>query len=232
MFLHMKYTPFLLLLFLAGVCLPLAAQVDEFEEFRNMGQPGQRKPTSTNHSHAPEPPAGPAITVKKVHVGMPKDLFSQPLLFPMYEYIDESQFSNPTQLKQIESMNSRMTSENKALRGYYTNYKGPYEVILFEDYEKYYQKGHKYVLDFVWMPKQMEEYEEKAMEPFFTRAGNLNEALVENRPQFWTYFYIRDLQTDEAYILRDEVKGYKPFEFYKGIEEFLKKVSQEVEKQN
>lgn len=233
-----RFTP-LFIAFYALFCQPLFAQTDppkdEFEEFRNMGRttPGQKPAaTSTNHSHAPAEPQGPVVTVKEVHIGMPKDLFDAPLLLPQYEYIEEEPFANdPAQLKNIQSMNSRMTSENKALRSYYTNYKGPSKIVLFEDYETFYKEGHKYVLDFFWMPKQMEAPEQRAMVPFFVRAANLNQALVELRPQFNIYFYIRNLQTEEAYILK-EFKGYKPFEFYKGIEEFTKLISQDVARAN
>lgn len=196
-----------------------ADEGDEFAEFRNM------------EFEAPELPPLPQegngeVTVNEIIEMLPPDLLTSELLLPYYEEVDVSQIEDPAQRKAIENYNKQVASRNKEYKNVVlVNYKAPKRLVTCGEYAEYYKMGHRYALDFVFMPKKLNYPNRQALVPFFLRVNNLGLAFNNRNTQFYIYYFIRDLQTDNIYIGR-HFRGYK--EVYGGMMSFFKAIQEEA----
>lgn len=191
---------------------------DEFAEFRNM----------ENTIELPDLPqeGNGEVTVNEIIEMLPADLLTTELLLPYYEEVDVSKIEDPAQRKAIETYNKQVASRNKEYKNVVlSNYKAPKSLVICSEYTEYFKRGHKYALDFVFMPKKLNYPNRQALVPFFLRVNNLGLAFNNRNTQFYIYYFIRDLQTDNIYIGR-HFRGYK--EVYGGMMSFFKAIQEEA----
>ena len=165
-------------------------------------------------------------TVNKVFKGVPADLNENVLLVPRYDLIEPNEAMPPAKRKNMLAANRLVkegnTTINKTLRKSY-NYE--YKMVSLKHIEEYKAEGYRYFLDVVIMPKQMTEPKKEAMVSSYRKFRSANRMFTNYDYQFHHYFYIRDLQTDDAYITT-KFRGER--EVYKGMGKFLKRVINEA----
>ena len=169
-------------------------------------------------------------TVNKIIQNVPDDLAESTLLIPRYDLFDLE-----------EALGKRrdfVINYNKAARRNNTtindivkkSYSHEYKLVGLKDVEGFKSDGsYKYYMDMVLMPKQMPMVKREAMVPTFVKFNNLNKMLSNRNTQFRYYWYIRDLETNDAYITTD-LRGQK--EEYTGMGKFLKIVNKDIENAN
>ncbi|RMG69425.1 MAG: hypothetical protein D6722_10380 [Bacteroidetes bacterium] len=103
-------------------------------------------------------------------------------------------------------------------------YPYPYKLVSLSQVEAMKAAGYRYYLDMVLMPKQMDQPKREAMVPSYEKYETANKMYKNRYTQFHYYFYIRDLETDDAYM-GTRLRGH--FETYPAIQRFCKQVSKD-----
>lgn len=157
--------------------------------------------------------------VKNVYSSIPKGLRTSVLLVPQYDIV-------PKEVPNSALIN-RSAKEGNAeiLRILKKSYSGKYKMVSLKEIENMKQAGSRYFMDMVVMPKQMKEPKKEAMLASFRKFKTANAMFANYDAQFHYYFYIRDLNTDDAYLTE---KFHGRFQAYQSMEEFLKRVNTEL----
>ena len=157
----------------------------------------------------------------------PVELKTDTLLIPAYDLIAAGS-AKGKKLKQIKRVNSLVREHNgeqrKILEKYYPY---PWKLVSLWEVSIYRQKGHYYFLDHAVMPRHWPVPNPYAMAPTYRRYKSTNEIYRITDFQFHYYFYIRDLQTDKAFMT-DPPHGQA--DVYAGITWLLKKVTRKLDK--
>jgi len=167
------------------------------------------------------------IPVNKIIPDTPKDLFSDTLLIPRFDFMDVEDGAVGRRREFVVSMNRRAKESNTTLnKAIYKAYPYEYKLISLSEINYYKAKGYKYFLDMALMPKQMKQPKPEALVPAYEKYKTANK-MYNNRNRMWHhYFYIRDIQTDDAYITKN-FKGNP--EVYPGISRLLKQSQKDIE---
>lgn len=100
-----------------------------------------------------------------------------------------------------------------------------YKLISLSEINYYRAEGYKYFLDMALMPKQMKQPKPEALVPAYDKWRTANK-MYNNRNSMWHhYFYIRDIQENDAYITQ-KFKGSG--EVYKGIGSTLRQCKKDL----
>ncbi|RMG27577.1 MAG: hypothetical protein D6730_06915 [Bacteroidetes bacterium] len=164
-------------------------------------------------------------TVNEVFYRAPDDLSSQVLLVPAFDVLEMQENDPPDRKAYVEKVNQAAIEANEALRQVIAKaYPYRFQLIGLGEVAAYKEKGYKYFLDLVIMPKQMERVKQAAMVPAYKKFTTANRMYRNGNYQFHYYFYIRDIQKDNAYVGK-KLKGDP--EVYRGISRFLRNIAKE-----
>ena len=164
--------------------------------------------------------------VSEIIAGVPLDISEETLMIPRFDLLDPEEGVTGRRRKFIASVNRAAKSSNTTLFEIIEkNYPYEYKMVGLSNVEEYQEDGYRYFLDMVLMPKQMKEPKVEAMIPSFEKFNSANRMYNNRNSQFHYYFYIRDLETNKAYITT-RFKGTS--EAYPGIKYILKQIKKET----
>ncbi len=156
--------------------------------------------------------------VNRVITGVPEDLDKQTLLVARYDLMDLEEVMAPQKRDYLLSVNRAAKTGNTIINDIFKDkYPFEYKLVGLQQVQTYKAEGYRYFMDLVWMPKQMKEPKKEAMEPAYERFDSANRMFANRNAQFHYYFYIRDLETGDAYITSrfmgnaDAYNGMKKF---------------------
>lgn len=169
------------------------------------------------------------IPVNKIIPDTPSDLLQDTLLIPRFDFMDIEDGAVGRRRKFIVDMNRRAKESNTTLdKTIRKAYKFEYKLISLSEIGYYKKKGYKYFLDMVVMPKQMKQPKPEALVPAYDKYRTANK-MYNNRNTMWHhYFYIRDIQENDAYITK-RFKGGA--EVYRGIASTLKQFQKDLKEE-
>lgn len=157
-------------------------------------------------------PEGERITVNTIITDAPGDLAKDTLLVPRFDLMMPEVGATGERRKFIASVNSYARKSNSYLKEILDkNYPYPYRLVGLSEVDSLKDAGKRYFLDLVLMPKQMERVKKEAMVSAYRKYRTANKMYNNRDPQFHYYFYIRNLQTDDAYVnsrLRGNLEVY------------------------
>ena len=156
--------------------------------------------------------------VNRVITGVPDDLDRQTLLVARYDLADMEEVMPPKRREYLLSVNKAAKIGNTTINDIFkAQYPFEYKLVGLQQVQVYKAEGYRYFMDLVWMPKQMKEPKKEAMKPAYERFESANRMFSNRNAQFHYYFYIRDLETGDAYITSrfqgnaDAYNGMKKF---------------------
>ncbi|MCI4668170.1 MAG: hypothetical protein MRZ79_08535 [Bacteroidia bacterium] len=165
-------------------------------------------------------------TVTKVIQGVPSDLSLETLLIPRYDFWDPEDAPKGAPPSVVVRYNREAKKANTTIDGIAQKYYSTkYKMADIKEVEAMKAQGYKYFMDMVLMPKGMREAEPRAMVPSFIKFGETYKMFNNRYTQFNYYFYIRDLETNEAYVTT-RLKGN--FDVYTSMRIFFKQVSKDM----
>lgn len=169
------------------------------------------------------------IPVNKIIPDTPADLAQDTLLIPRFDFMDVEDGAVGRRRKFVVDMNRRAKESNTTLdKTIRKAYNFEYKLISLSEIGYYKAKGYKYFLDMVVMPKQMKQPKPEALIPAYEKYRTANK-MYNNRNTMWHhYFYIRDIQEDDAYITK-RFKGGA--EVYRGIASTLKQFQKDLKEE-
>lgn len=170
---------------------------------------------------SPDPP-----TVNNIIQDVPDELIQQTLLLPRFveytvETAPEGMPESYLALNNREAKRCNETTLELAGRSY------PFKVKLidFSEIESYKEQGYRYFLDMVLMPKQMLEAKKEVMIPSYVKYKSPQHMFTNTYVQFHYYFYIRDLETQDAYV-GTKLKGNE--EAFVSMNKFFKQLTKDL----
>lgn len=158
------------------------------------------------------------LPVNEVYKSVPKGLGKETLLVPMYDIV-------PKDVPNANSINDNVEIGNREIKKVMRGYDGKMKMVSLKDIEGLKAQGHRYLLDMVVMPKQFKEPKKEAMVSVYRKFKTANAMFANHDAQFHYYFYIRDLQTDDAYISK---RFHGRFFAYQSMDEFIQQVNREM----
>lgn len=165
--------------------------------------------------------------VNEVHHDAPADLANTTLLIPAFDLVTAGPEATPRRKAYVDNVNAMAEESNASLKKVISKtYPFSYELTSIAEVESYKQKGYRYFLDMVIMPKQMTRVKKAAMVSTYRKYETANRMYRNENYQFQFYFYIRDLQTDDAYM-GTRMRGNA--DVYPGIKKFLKEIVKDLE---
>ena len=166
------------------------------------------------------------IPVNRIIPDTPEDLDKNILLVPRFDFMDAEDGAVGQRRKFIVSMNRRAKEANTTLnKTILKAYPFEYKLISLSEINYYKANGYKYFLDMALMPKQMKQPKPEALVPAYEKWRTANK-MYNNRNSMWHhYFYIRDIQENDAYITQ-KFKGSG--EVYKGIGATLRQFKKDL----
>ncbi|MEL6252700.1 MAG: hypothetical protein AAFR87_11865 [Bacteroidota bacterium] len=164
--------------------------------------------------------------VNRIIPNTPEDLDKNVLLIPRFDFMDAEDGAVGQRRKFIVSMNRRAKEANTTLnKTIMKAYPYEYKLISLSEINYYRAEGYKYFLDMALMPKQMKQPKPEALVPAYDKWRTANK-MYNNRNSMWHhYFYIRDIQENDAYITQ-KFKGSG--EVYKGIGSTLRQCKKDL----
>lgn len=168
-----------------------------------------------------------ALPVGEIIPDAPAGLTNQTLMIPRFDLLDpeDGDFTNRRELL-IRINQAAKESNTILLKVVSKAYDPAFKLVSLRDVDSLHRKeGYRYFLDMVLMPKQMTEPEPKAMVPAFVRYRTGNKMYNNRDLQFHYYFYVRDLETDAAYITSEFGGDDDP---YTGIRNTLKQLQRDL----
>ena len=140
------------------------------------------------------------VTVRQIYYDMPPGLAKDTLLVPAYDVFDEGKLYGQA-LKKLRRFNRSAEEGNETLTKLLLKHYGmPFRLVPLSEVATYQQAGYTYFLDVVAMPRQWPKGEAGAMYASFRRYKTANNMYRINNFQFHYYFYIRELQTEDAFF--------------------------------
>ena len=181
---------------------------------------------SLSKSQAPEND----FPVNDIIYNVPADLANDTLLVPRYDFLDPEDGAVGTRRDFIVNVNRQAKKGNTTINEIaLKSYPYPYKLISLKEVGWYRSHGYKYFMDMALMPKQMKQANPRALEPSYEKFGTANK-MYRNRNTMWHfYFYIRDLQTDDAYMT-SKLRG--SFEVYRCMKAFFGRVGRNISGEN
>lgn len=165
--------------------------------------------------------------INEVFYDVPDDLKEHKLMIPRYDLFDPEDVMDGARRRMVIQMNRQAKVANTTLNDVVQKaYPYPYQLASLGDVEAMKEKGYRYFMDMVLMPKQMDIAKREAMVPAYKKYMTANKMYTNKYTQFQYYFYIRDLETNNAYMTTN-MKGQA--EVYRGIKAFLKIVKKDIE---
>ena len=171
-----------------------------------------------------------AQTVEKIIEGVPADLTSENLLVPRFDVYDVDDAPDGMPIHILPRYNKLARQNNTSIKKTVeASCDLDYTMVSLNDVPQQKEGGFKYYLDMVLMPKQMRYPEKRAMIPSWEKYENVNKMFTNPYVQFHYYFYIRNLETDDAYITT-RFKGH--YDVYSAMKICLKQVNKVIEAGN
>ncbi|MDX2247698.1 MAG: hypothetical protein SF052_13015 [Bacteroidia bacterium] len=165
-------------------------------------------------------------TVNDIFSDSPKELKEKVLLIPRFDLMDPEEGVTGNRRTFIIEANKAAKRANSSLKETIDkSYSFEYKLVSLSEVESLKEEGYRYYMDMVLMPKQMETPKKEAMRPSFVRHSTANKMYQNNNLQFHYYFYVRDLETDDAYI-SSRLKGNA--DVYIGMKKFLSQVVSDI----
>ncbi|MEL6670647.1 MAG: hypothetical protein AAFR61_00500 [Bacteroidota bacterium] len=164
--------------------------------------------------------------VNNIIKGVPKDLSQQTLLIPRFEFLDVENAAPGERRDFIVRYNKAAKKSNTSLNeAVMKNYPFEYKLINLQHVQALKEEGYRYYMDMVLMPKQMDEVKVEAMIPTYEKYESASR-MYRNKNTMWHYyFYIRDLETNDAYIT-SKLGGN--WDVYRGIGKFMRQVKKDA----
>ncbi len=164
--------------------------------------------------------------VRNIIESVPMELKGETLMIPRFDLLDPEKAVMGEERKFMIAVNRQAKQGNTTMnKVVLKNYDHTYGLVTLQSIDSLQEKGYRYFVDMVLMPKQMKYPKKEAMIPMYRKHKSLNSAFTNRYSQFVYYFYIRDLRTNDAYI-SSKFKGHP--EAYKGIGNFLKRVNADL----
>lgn len=165
-------------------------------------------------------------TVTKVIKGVPKNLSTETLLVPRYDLWDPEDAPAGAPPSIVVRYNREAKKANTTIASIAQKHlSAKYKMADISEVEALKEEGYRYFMDMVLMPKGMKEPETRAMVPSYVKFGETYKMFKNRYTQFNYYFYIRDLETNEAYIT---TKFRGNFDVYTSMKLFFKHVSKDM----
>lgn len=166
-------------------------------------------------------------TVNKIYEGVPEDLSKQKLLVPRYDFMDMENLPDGAPPNIAVRFNKEAKKGNTTIAELAEkNYAFKYKLTSVSEVEELKEQGYKYYMDMVLMPKGMKEPEKRAMVPSYDKYGAAHKMFNNRYTQFHYYFYIRDLETNDAYVT-SKMKGN--WDVYNCMRLFFRQVSKDAQ---
>jgi hypothetical protein len=166
------------------------------------------------------------FTVSAVRTEAPRDLPQHTLLVPRYDLLDPEPGATGDKRKFIATVNKNAMTGNRFIKDLVAkHYPHPFRLVSLGEVDSLRAAGERYFLDMVLMPKQMREAEPKAMIASFRKFRSANRMFVNRNAQFHFYFYIRDLQSETAYV-GSRFRGH--LEAYNAMQLCLKRMAEDL----
>lgn len=164
--------------------------------------------------------------VNDIIYNVPKDLATDTLLIPRYDFLEPEPDDDGGRMKYIVAVNKQAKKGNTTINELaMKSYPFPYKLISMSEIGWYKNNGYKYFMDMALMPKQMKTAEPRALVAAYEKFETSNE-MYKNRNSMWNfYFYIRDIQTNDAYMTT-KLKG--SFEVYRCMQAFFGRAGRDV----
>ncbi|MEM7655725.1 MAG: hypothetical protein AAF399_06310 [Bacteroidota bacterium] len=165
--------------------------------------------------------------VRKILFNAPEDLPQDTLLIARFDMLDPEDGARGPKRDYIVQVNRAAKKGNTTLNEQVLKaYPFPYKLISLSEVEWYREQGYRYFMDMSLMPKQLRQPKPEALVPCWFKFESANK-MYNNRNAMWHYyFYIRDLQSGDAYMTSN-MRGQG--EVYVGIRKFLNQVRRDVE---
>ena len=177
---------------------------------------------TVRHLH---PLIGILIFVNEIITDAPNDLDKEVLLVPRFDFKDIEHAEPGERRDFIVNFNKAAKKSNTSLNETVDKaYPYKYKLVSLSEIEAYKAEGYKYFLDMVIMPKQMTNPKKEAMVPAFKKYETANKMYRNANAQFHYYFYIRNLQTDDAFI-SSRMRGN--WDVYRSIGGFLRQIKKD-----
>ncbi|MFK7971215.1 MAG: hypothetical protein AB8F95_12650 [Bacteroidia bacterium] len=138
--------------------------------------------------------------VSEVHYDFPSALMHDTLIIPAYETFSTKGLTGKD-LQKTKRINALSKEHNETQRKLLVKYYPfPWKMVPLALVEAHKNRGHYYYLDYVPMPRHWRVPNPEAMVAMFLRYDRTLQIYRISNFQFWYYFYIRDLSTDQAYM--------------------------------
>lgn len=173
-------------------------------------------------------PASPTADVRHIIMNAPEGLDTATLLVPRFDLLDPETGATGVRRDLIVRINKEAKRSNSALVSVLDKaYPYPYKLVSLRHVEAMRASGYRYYLDMVLMPKQMEVPKREAMVPTYEQYETANKMYTNRYTQFHYYFYIRDLETGDAYM---GTRLRSHFETYPALQRFCKQVVKDYQR--
>lgn len=170
------------------------------------------------------------LPIGQIHHSAPPALAAQRLLVPEFELTIPEAAQNVAERQHMLQVNRQVREANTIMFGILAkSYGQPFELAPLRMADSLAAAGvSRYFLDMALMPKQLEAPKPAAMVPVFQRHRKANTMFYNTNLQFYYYFYIRDLQSQDVW-LSSRFKGYA--QPYKGMQAFLRRIAKDLQAQ-
>ena len=163
---------------------------------------------------------------ERIFYSAPAELDQEILLIPAFDTLQMAKHATPERMAYVQKVNMAAKGANATLKEVIEGiYPYKYQLVSLKEVKTWEEKGIRYFLDLVLMPKQMQQLKMEALIPSYEKHTTANKMYRNNNLQFHYYFYIRDLQNGDIYA------GTKPkgnAAVYKGIDKFLKQIIKDL----
>lgn len=166
------------------------------------------------------------VTVSKVIEGVPKDLNVNNLIVPRYDFWEPEDAPAGAPPSIVVRYNREAKKANTTIDGIARKYyPTKYKMADISEVDILKEQGYKYFMDMVLMPKGMKEPETRAMIPSYEKFSETYKMFKNRYTQFNYYFYIRNLETNEAYVT---TKFRGNFDVYTAMKIFFKAAARDM----
>ncbi len=166
------------------------------------------------------------LPINETFEDVPENLATEVLLIPRYDIMDLKNLPDGLSPAVASKFNREAERANSYIRAIaQKHYPTKFVLVSLSDIDSLREEGYRYFMDMVLMPKQLRAPEPKAMIPSYDKYGATHKMFNNRYTQFHYYFYIRDLESDDAY-LTSKFRGER--DVYQGIKRFLKQLEKDM----
>lgn len=164
--------------------------------------------------------------VEKIRPNVPGELVNDTLIVAAFDLVEPEPGMAGPRRQQMIRINKAAKEANQTLFKFMTkHYPYPFKLVPLKYIPGFKADGYKWFLDMVVMPKQMKAPEPMALIPAYERHRSANRMYNHRNAMWHYYFYVRDLQNDDAYISR-KFKGKGVM--YDALKHYLRQIVTET----